>query len=126
MRSKVETLTKYYPSLHQPINTGDDLFPIFRSFCRSHQEAFCRSHQEELIQIVWSRTVQTNKVSPCAYLHPVFAVASAILRDVPLALIDVGSSVAFKQIRLSATKQIGETIPRSLLILIRLLEQFHV
>jgi hypothetical protein len=85
MRSKAETLTKYYPSLHQPINTGDDLFPIFRSFCLSHKE--------ELIQIVSSRTVQTNEVSRCAYLYPAFAVASAIVRHVPLALIDVGSSV---------------------------------
>lgn len=85
MRSKAETLTKYYPSLHQPINTGDDLFPIFRSFCLSHKE--------ELIQIVSSRTVQTNEVSRCAYLYPAFAVASAIVRHTPLALIDVGSSV---------------------------------
>jgi hypothetical protein len=84
-RSKAETLTKYYPSLHQPVNTGDDLFPIFRSFCLSHKE--------ELIQIVSSRTVQTNEVSRCAYLYPAFAVASAIVRHVPLALIDVGSSV---------------------------------
>ena len=85
MRSKAETLTEYYPSLQQPTNTGDDLFPIFRSFCLKHKE--------DLIEIVSSRTVQTNEVSRCAYLYPAFAVASAIVRHVPLALIDLGSSL---------------------------------
>ena len=84
MRSEKEPLAEYYPSLHKPTKTGDDLFPLFRSFCIQHRE--------QLTEIVSSRIVQTNEVSRCAYLYPAFAVVSNMVEDAPLAMIDVGAS----------------------------------
>jgi hypothetical protein len=84
MRSKKESLAEYYPSLHKPTKTGDDLFPLLRSFCIRHRE--------QLIEIISSKIVQTNEVSRCAYLYPAFAFVSNMVGDAPLAMIDVGAS----------------------------------
>lgn len=84
MQSEKESLAEYYPSLREPTKTGDDLFPLFRSFCIQHRK--------QMIKIVSSRIVQTNEASRCAYLFPAFAIVSNMVENAPLAMIDVGAS----------------------------------
>lgn len=83
MHRKRESLATYYPSLHKPTHTGTGFPALFRSFCIEHRA--------ELIEILSSRTVQTNEVSRCAYLYPAFSAVSNTAAGAPLALIDVGA-----------------------------------
>lgn len=84
MRSGHDVLAEYFPSLHKPAKSGNDLFPAFRSFCIRHKA--------DLIGIVTTRIVQTNEVSRCAYLYPAFVLVSKLAGDVPLAMVDIGAS----------------------------------
>lgn len=51
---------------------------------------FCRTHRETLIEIVSTRTVQTNEVRRCTALRP--AIAHATRRAPEIALIEIGPS----------------------------------
>ncbi len=78
------SLGRFYKSLGGAFDGGDDPFPDFRSFCLQQVERI-----RELIAV---RLVQTNEVSRCAGLMPVFAVAVKDVRGRPLYLVDIGAS----------------------------------
>ena len=77
-------LARFYKSLGGSFDGREDPMAEFRSFCRQEIE---RIH--ELIAI---RLVQTNEVSRCAGLMPVFAAAFKELGGRPLYLVDIGAS----------------------------------
>jgi hypothetical protein len=54
---------------------------------------FCRTHSERLLELVTTRSTQTNEVGRCSVLLPAFcAIAQSYGGTEPLALLDVGSS----------------------------------
>lgn len=84
LRGAGPALAAHYPSVtdaQQPA-TGDPV-TLFA--------AFCRDHREELIEIVSTRTVQTNEVRRCTALLPAFGWVARQTQS-PLALIEIGSS----------------------------------
>jgi hypothetical protein len=55
--------------------------------------AFCDEHHRELEQVIATRTTQTNEVGRCSALLPGLChIASLYDRDVPLSLLDLGTS----------------------------------
>jgi hypothetical protein len=77
-------LARFYKSLGGSFGGHDDPMTDFRSFCLQHVERI-----RALIDV---RLVQTNEVSRCAGLMPVFAAASIHLRGRPMYLVDIGAS----------------------------------
>ena len=82
LKNKNAALSKYYPSV-----TGQKTpaipFDLFKSFVLQHQQ--------EIVHLLQHRIVQTNVLTRCNYLLPVF---SNILSEAngPATLIDIGSS----------------------------------
>ncbi len=73
---------------HYPIVSGAErpqtpAFPLFRDFVLTHREA--------VLNLVRTRSTQTNVVRRCACLLPAFSII-ATEADAPLALIDLGAS----------------------------------
>ncbi len=64
-------------------------FPSFKDFCASHYE--------EIVQLLQTRRVQTNKVRRCAYLYPVFCMIHQRLPK-PLALVEIGTAAGLNLI----------------------------
>ncbi len=55
--------------------------------------AFCEEHRHELEHVIATRTTQTNEVGRCSALFPGLChIASMYDRDVPLSLLDLGTS----------------------------------
>jgi hypothetical protein len=77
-------LARFYKSLGGSYALTDDPMPDFRSFCFQQVERI-----RELIAV---RLVQTNEVSRCAGLAPVFVAASKDVPGRPLYLVDIGTS----------------------------------
>jgi hypothetical protein len=77
-------LKRFYKSLGGYFDSREDPFPDFRSFCL---EQF-----ERIRALVAVRMVQTNEVSRCAGLMPLFVVASKAAAGRPLFLVDLGAS----------------------------------
>jgi hypothetical protein len=79
-------LAGHYPNLTPPsrrssVETADP-YPAFRRFCASHEP--------RLVELLGTRSTQTNEVGRCAMVLPVLGL---VAREVgPLALVDVGSS----------------------------------
>ncbi len=77
-----EQLAKYYPSI-QGSNVPGIPFNIFK--------AFCLRREIEIKKIISTKIVQTNVISRCAYLMPIF---SKIIAEEgkPATIIDIGTS----------------------------------
>jgi len=77
-------VARFYQSLGGSFAGHEDPFPDFRSFCLQQSE--------RLRELVARRLVQTNEVSRCGGLMPVFVVASKGVLGRPLYLVDIGAS----------------------------------
>lgn len=74
-------LARHYPNLTDPPAPGDP-FPAFRSFCHEHEAA--------LVELLATRSTQTNEIGRCALFLPALALLAA--ETGPLALVDIGTS----------------------------------
>lgn len=75
-------LAAFYPSVGGDPRAGDP-WPAFRDLCLDHRDA--------LVEIVSTRTTQTNEVGRCAGLYPALRLARR-LAGRPLALVEIGAS----------------------------------
>lgn len=82
LKNSEASLAQYYPSVSGQTSDGIP-FDVFKSFVLEHQEA--------ITQLLCSRIVQTNVLTRCNYLMPVF---SSILSgtSAPATIIDIGTS----------------------------------
>jgi hypothetical protein len=82
LKNRNEQLAKYYPSIQRSRFT-EIPFDLFK--------AFSLNNENEIKNIIFTRIVQTNVISRCAYLMPIF---SKIIReeDKPTTIIDIGTS----------------------------------
>lgn len=82
LKNQDEELARHYPSI-QKKKFEEIPFGIFKKFCIEHQDA--------IEKIISTRIVQTNVISRCAYLMPVF---SKIISEEnkPVTIIDIGTS----------------------------------
>ena len=76
-------LTAHYPIVSGAERPQTPAFPLFRDFVLSHRDA--------VLELVRTRSTQTNVVRRCACLLPAFSIV-AREADAPLALIDLGAS----------------------------------
>lgn len=82
LKNEQASLAQYYPSV-----TGQETEAIpFNLF-----KAFVQQHQQEIVNLIQHRIVQTNVLTRCNYLLPVF---SNVLyqTDEPATIIDIGAS----------------------------------
>jgi hypothetical protein len=77
-------LARFYKSLGGSFAGHEDPMTDFRSFCLQQVE--------RMRKLIAARLAQTNEVSRCAGLMPVFAAASKHIRGRPLYLVDIGAS----------------------------------
>jgi len=78
-----EELVKYYPSISAlPIH--EIPYALFKSFCFENKE--------QIISIIQNRIVQTNVISRCSYLAPIFSILIADNPDKDVTIIDIGTS----------------------------------
>lgn len=75
-------LARWYPGLSDRPEVSDP-FPAFRSFCLEHRV--------ELVELLGTRSTQTNEVGRCSLVLP-WAAQVADELDAPLVLVDVGTS----------------------------------
>ncbi len=75
-------LAKYYPSIQKALFT-EIPFDIFRDFCLTNKN--------EIKEIISTRIVQTNVITRCSYLMPIF---SKLIKEEskPTTIIDIGTS----------------------------------
>jgi hypothetical protein len=82
LKNQDEQLAKYYPSIQQ--NCFPEIpFDLFK--------VFCSDNENEIRKIISTRIVQTNVISRCAYLMPIFSKIIAE-EDKPTTIIDIGTS----------------------------------
>jgi hypothetical protein len=62
----------------------DEVADVFR--------AFCLGHRDELLELITTRSTQTNEVGRCAGLLPALATIATWYGGEPLALLDLGTS----------------------------------
>ena len=76
-------LADYYPITAGPSYRKGSLFPSFRDFCLTQNEA--------IVELIRTRRTQTNVVRRCTCLLPLFSIVSEE-SGLPLALVDLGAS----------------------------------
>src|SRR5215216_6391579 len=82
LKNQDEQLAKYYPSIQR--NSFTEIpFDLFK--------AFCLDNENELKKIISTRIVQTNVISRCSYLMPIFSKIIAE-ENKPATIIDIGTS----------------------------------
>lgn len=81
LQSEGEELASYYPSIskHASLGIPIDLF-----------KDFCQRREDKIAQILRQRIVQTNAINRTAYIMPI--VSSLFPSDVPINLVDIGTS----------------------------------
>lgn len=77
-------LSSFYQSLTREPRPNSEAYPHFREFCLSHEPA--------VRSLLTTRLVQTNEVGRCAYMMPAFTLIANENPDLPLALVDIGTS----------------------------------
>lgn len=82
LRNQDASIAKYYPSV-SGLNVEAIPFHLFK--------AFVKDHQQEIINILKYRIVQTNVLTRCNYLLPVFATILSQANN-PATIIDIGAS----------------------------------
>jgi hypothetical protein len=82
LKNRDEPLAKYYPSIQQSaiIEIPFELF-----------KGFCLDNENEIGKIISTRIVQTNVISRCSYLMPIFSKIIAE-ENKPTTIIDIGTS----------------------------------
>ena len=82
LKNQDEQLAKYYPSIQRNCFT-EIPFELFK--------VFCLDNENKIRKIISTRIVQTNVISRCAYLMPIF---SKIItqENKPTTIIDIGTS----------------------------------
>jgi len=80
-------LAAFYPYFQSNPRPAEEVYPVFREFCLSHQEA--------LREILPTIRLQTNEVTRCANLLPAFEMVFQRGGQKPLALVEVGASAGF-------------------------------
>jgi len=78
------SLGSFYKSIGGAFDGSSD---PFNTFC-----SFCSEHADQLRNLIASRRVQTNEVSRCAGLMPVFVEAAKHIEDRPFFVVDIGAS----------------------------------
>lgn len=79
-----DPLAAWYPALTDPATPTTDPYPLFR--------AFCLEHRSELADLIRTRRTQTNEVARCVALLPALARACDLADQLPLSLLEIGSS----------------------------------
>lgn len=82
LKNQNEQLARYYPSIQRSHNS-EIPFNLFK--------AFCIDHENEIRKIISTRIVQTNVISRCSYLMPIFSKIIAE-ENKPTTIIDIGTS----------------------------------
>jgi hypothetical protein len=78
-------LADYYPNISESTpSLTEGAYEAFRSFCLDHRE--------NVISLLQSRRVQTNVISRCSILLPVFEYISQRCDRTPLGLVEIGPS----------------------------------
>ena len=77
-------LSAYYLSLTPDPRPNTDAYPHFREFCLTNESA--------IRKLLSTRLVQTNEVGRCAYLMPGFSLIADENPNLPLSLVDIGTS----------------------------------
>ena len=77
-------LAEFYPYFHPDPRPAQEVYPIFRDFCLTHQEALRR--------ILPTARLQTNEVTRCANLLPAFEMVFQRGGRQALALVEIGAS----------------------------------
>src|SRR5438445_7415927 len=84
LKGEHHQLAAFYPSLNNASRHYDYVYPYFRSFVLEHED--------EIVEIITTRSVQTNEVGRCAALVPAFELVARQAKNRRLALIEIGSS----------------------------------
>ncbi len=84
LKGEHHQLAAFYPSLNNSSRYYDYVYPYFRSFVLEHED--------EIVEIITTRSVQTNEVGRCAALVPAFELVARQAKNRRLALIEIGSS----------------------------------
>ena len=74
----------YYPSLAEPAAPPTDAFPAFRQFCLGHADL--------IVEIIGTRSVNTNEVGRCAVLRLGYAEIAQMFPGVAFTLVEIGAS----------------------------------
>ena len=82
LKNQDEQLARYYPSI-QRNHFSEIPFELFK--------AFCFDNKNEIKKIISTRIVQTNAISRCSYLMPIFSKIIAE-ENKPTTIIDIGTS----------------------------------
>jgi hypothetical protein len=77
-------LAAFYPYFNPNPRPVEEVYPVFHDFCLKHQE--------RLRQILPTLRMQTNEVTRCANLLPVFEMVFQRGTRKPLALVEIGTS----------------------------------
>ena len=84
LRGAVDALSSFYPSMTPDPHPNSEAYPHFRDFCLTHESA--------IRDLLSTRLVQTNEVGRCAYLLPAFSLIAGENPELPLSLVDLGTS----------------------------------
>ena len=74
----------YYPGLAEPAEPPTDAFPAFRQFCLGHADL--------IVEIIGTRSVNTNEVGRCAVLRLGYAEIAQMFPGVAFTLVEIGAS----------------------------------
>lgn len=77
-------LRQYFPLPRQYKEENGRVSRVFREFCLRHREA--------IVDLMQTRSVQSNVVNRCSCLLPAFSKISQLVENTPLYLIDLGAS----------------------------------
>lgn len=80
-------LAEYYPSITEIPRSSSNAFYEFQDFCQKYRH--------EIIEILATKSVQTNEVGRCAYLYPIFSFIYEQVQT-PLACIEIGTSAGLQ------------------------------
>ncbi|MCU0494881.1 MAG: DUF2332 domain-containing protein [Chloroflexaceae bacterium] len=84
LRGEDHQLRTFYASLTAHPQAPEHAAPVFRDFCGQHAQ--------EIQHLVTTRKVQTNEVQRCTCLLPAFVLTHKYAQEMPLSLIEIGSS----------------------------------
>lgn len=87
LKGKVHELKDFYKSIVAFPKNADHCFPYFKRFCTQYRH--------EIISLLRQKLVQTNEVSRCVYLYPIFCNIYEKMNK-PLALIELGTSAGLQ------------------------------
>ena len=84
LKGAEHAVSAFYPSVRGASSKDGDPYPHFKSFCLEHRQ--------EIIALISTRIVQTNVVSRCSSLMPVFTTVAQRSKGKPISLVEIGAS----------------------------------